>query len=354
MKKKFHFEINKRKIGLKYPPYIIAEMSGNHSHNIKKAFKFIDKIKELNIDAIKLQTFTPDTITINSKSKEFLIKDKNSIWYGRNLFDLYKEAHMPWKMQEEVIKYAQKNKVVCFSSPFDETAVDFLEKMNVPAYKVASFEINHIPLLERIGKTKKPVILSTGLAYKNEIRLAINTLKKNGCKNIALLKCTSNYPADPSFSNLETIRDMRKNFHCEVGLSDHTKGIGVAIASIVFGSSIIEKHITLDVNDGAIDSKFSLEPNDFKKLKIEVENCWNSIGKIAYGPTKDDKKNLKFKRSIYFIKNNKKNHILTNEDIKIVRPNNGIEPKYFEKIIGKRLNKNIKKNTPVKIKDFKF
>tara|TARA_B100000989_G_scaffold298708_1_gene289355 strand:- start:4273 stop:5337 length:1065 start_codon:yes stop_codon:yes gene_type:complete len=354
MKDKFLFEINKRKIGLKYPPYVIAEISGNHSHDIKKAFKFVDKIKELKIDAIKLQTFTPDKITINSKSKEFTINDKKSIWNGRKLFDLYNEAHMPWAMQEEVIEYAHKSNVTCFSSPFDETAVDFLEKMNVPAYKVASFEINHIPLLERIGKTKKPVILSTGLAYMQEIRLAINTLKKNGCKNLALLKCTSNYPADPSFSNLETIRDMRKKFHCEVGLSDHTKGIGVAIASIVFGSSIIEKHITLDTNDGAVDSKFSLEPKDFKRLKIEVENCWKSIGKITYGPTQDDKKNLKFKRSIYFIKNIKKNQKLTNDDIGIFRPNNGVEPKYLKKIIGKKLNKNIKKNTPVKLKDFKI
>lgn len=354
MKNNFFFEINKRKIGLKYPPYIIAEMSGNHSQNIKKAFKFIDKVKELKIDAIKLQTFKPETITINSKSKEFTISDKKSIWNGRKLFNLYKEAYMPWGMQQEVIKYAQKNKVICFSSPFDETAVDFLEKLNVPAYKVASFEINHIPLLERIGKTKKPVILSTGLAFAQEIKLAINTLKKNGCRNLALLKCTSNYPADPSFSNLVTIRDMRKKFKCEVGLSDHTKGIGVAIASIAYGSSIIEKHITLDKNDGAVDSKFSLEPEDFKRLKTEVLNCWKSIGKISYGPTKDDQKNLKFKRSIYYINNLKKNHILTHEDIKIVRPNNGIEPKYLKTIIGKKLNKNIKKNTPVKIKDFEI
>tara|TARA_B100000989_G_scaffold150416_1_gene112145 strand:+ start:224 stop:1288 length:1065 start_codon:yes stop_codon:yes gene_type:complete len=354
MKKKTLFKINNRKIGLDYPPYLIAEMSGNHGQSIKRAIKFVDIVKKLKIDAIKLQTFKPETITLNSTSREFIIKDKKSNWFGKKLYNLYDEAHMPWDMQEKVFKYAKKNNVECFSSPFDETAVDFLEKMKVKVYKVSSFEINHIPLLEKIGKTKKPVILSSGLANIQDIKLAIKTLKGNGCSHIALLKCTSNYPADPSFSNLKTIKDMRMKFNCEIGISDHTKGIGVALSSIAFGASIIEKHITLNINDGLVDSKFSLNPNEFEKLKNESINSWKSIGSISYGPTKDDIKSLQFKRSIYYIKNLKKNHKLTYNDVKVVRPSNGLEPKYLKKIIGKKLQKKVYCNKPVKEKDFRI
>jgi len=327
------------------PPVIIAEMSGNHNQSLKKALKIVEKAAKCGAHIIKLQTYTPDTITINSNSKEFFINDPKSIWKGKKLYELYKKAYTPWEWHEAIINKAKKLGIICFSSPFDETAVDFLESLNVPAYKIASFENTHIPLIKKIAQTGKPVILSTGMASLDEIRLAIKTLVKNGCKEYSLLKCTSSYPANPKNINLNTIQDMKKTFKCEVGLSDHTLGISTSIAAIALGATIIEKHFILDRKEGGVDSKFSLEPNEFKNLVDGSLIAWQSLGKIKYGATSEERSSLKNRRSIYFIRDLKKGEIISKDCLKIVRPNKGLSPKYYDKIIGKKTSKKVKKGT---------
>lgn len=337
-------------IGKKFPPIVIAEISGNHNQSLTKAIELLKKIKKTGVKFVKIQTYTPDTITLNSSRKEFIINKNHNLWGGKKLYDLYKKAHTPWKWHHKIFEVARKLDLICFSSPFDETAVDFLEDLNVPLYKVASFEITHIPLIKRIAKTKKPVIMSTGMATKEEIKNAINTLRNNGCKNYALLKCTSTYPANPKNSNILTIPDMKKKYKCEIGLSDHTPGIGAAVGSVALGATIIEKHITLDKKNGAVDSKFSLEPHEFKILNDEIYNTWKSLGEIKYGPTKDEKESLKYRRSIYAVKDMKKGDKITKNNIKVVRPNLGINPKYYDRIIGMKVNRKIKENSPLLLK----
>ncbi len=347
-------KIKNIKIGLNYPPCIIAEISGNHNQSLEVALNLIDKIKEAGIKFVKIQTYTPDTITLNSNKKDFLINSKHSLWGKKKLYDLYKKAYTPWEWHKIIFKKCKELNLICFSSPFDETAVDFLEELSVPLYKIASFEVTHIPLIKKIAATKKPVILSTGMATIKEIRNAIKILESYGSKNYAILKCTSNYPASPKDSNILTVKDMRQKFKCEVGISDHTPGIGVALSSIAFGASIIEKHITLDRNNGAVDSKFSLEPDEFKLLNIETLRAWQSIGKIKYGPTKSEMPSLKHRRSIYLVNDLNKGDKIKKEDIKVVRPSTGLEPIYYEKIINKTVNRNLKKNSPLKKKYFNF
>ena len=297
-------EINKKyKIGLNHKPFIVAEMSANHNHSLKKALKIVKTAAASGADAIKLQTYTPDTLTLNVKKKDFFIKDNKSLWKGEYLYNLYEKAYTPWEWHKPIMKLAKKLGLICFSSPFDETAVDFLEKLNVPLYKIASFEITHIPLIKRVAQTGKPIILSTGLASIKEINDAIKTIRSAGSKKIILLKCTSTYPAKTKNSNLITIPNMRKKFRCEIGLSDHTLGIGTAIAAVANGATVIEKHFTLDKNDGGVDSAFSIKPNDFKRLTEEANKAWQSLGKVFYGPTPDEKKSLIFRRSIYASKN---------------------------------------------------
>lgn len=344
-------KILKQKIGKNNPPILIAEISGNHNQSLAKAITLLKKIQKAGVKFVKIQTYTPDTITLNSSRKEFVINKNHNLWGGKKLYDLYKKAHTPWKWHYKIFEVARDLDLICFSSPFDETAVDFLEDLGVPLYKIASFEITHIPLIKKIAKTKKPVIMSTGMASKEEIKNAIHTLKKNGCKNMALLKCTSTYPADPKDSNILTIPDMKKKYKCEIGLSDHTPGIGAAVGAIALGATIIEKHITLDKNNGAVDSKFSLEPYEFKILNEEIFNTWQSLGKIKYGPTKDEHNSLKYRRSIYVVKDLKKGDKITKENIKVVRPNLGLDPKHYDKIIGKKIIKNIKKNSPLSFKN---
>ncbi len=338
-------------VGSEFPPIIIPEISGNHNQSIENIYKLIDAIKKAGLKFVKLQTYTPDTITLNSSSKDFLVSEKHQLWGGEKLYNLYQKAHTPWNWHKEIFAKCANLGLICFSSPFDETAVKLLEDLKTPLYKVASFEITHIPLLAEIGKTRKPVILSTGMATEKEIYEAINTLLKNGCNKYALLKCTSTYPADPFDSNIATLSDMKKKYNCEVGISDHTPGIGVSIAAVSFGASIIEKHITLDRDNGAVDSFFSLEPYEFKILNIESKRAWQSIGKVKYGPTTNEKESLKHRRSIYVTEDLKKGDVINIENIKIIRPSAGLEPKYFEKIIGIRLIKDIKKNSPL---DFSY
>lgn len=334
--------INKKFIGKGFSPFLIAEISANHKKDIKRVYKLINAASRAGFDAIKVQTYTENTITIKSNKKDFKILDKKSIWYGKSLHDIYKQGSMPWKWHIKLKRYCNKKKIIFFSTPFDETAVDFLEKINVPLYKISSFEITHYPLLKKVAKTKKPIIVSTGMASKREIKLALNTLKKNGAKNIILLRCNSSYPAPIEESNLKTITDMSKQFRLNIGLSDHTIGSVNAISAIALGATVIEKHVTVQKNDGGLDSPFSLEIKDFKKFVEDCKNANKVIGKVYYGPNKREKPSLKYRRSIYVSKRIKKGEEITKDNIKIVRPALGLDIKFYEKILGKKTRKYLK------------
>tara|TARA_B100001559_G_C16467278_1_gene607201 strand:+ start:610 stop:1653 length:1044 start_codon:yes stop_codon:yes gene_type:complete len=330
-------------------PFIIAEVSGNHGGSLNKMLKIVEEISKTGANAIKLQTFKPDTITLNSYSKEFLINDKSSKWHRLRLYDLYKKSQTPWEWHKKIFKKANRLGLYAFSAPFDFSAVDFLEKLKVPMYKIASFENNHLPLIRYVALKKKPMIVSTGMASFNEISEIVKTATNNGCKNLTLLKCTSTYPASIEESNILTIPEIKKKFRCNVGLSDHTPGIGASVAAIAQGATVIEKHFTINKNDGSVDSFFSLEPNEFKNLVVECNAAFKSLGKIFFGATKGEKKSLRFRRSIYISENVKKEEKLSDKNIKIVRPSNGLSPKFYSKIINKKFKKNIKKNTPLKL-----
>jgi pseudaminic acid synthase len=332
-------------IGNNYPPFIIAEMSGNHNHSIDQALKIVAAAAKSGAHALKLQTYTPDTLTIDVATDDFFISDNGSLWKGNSLYELYKKAYTPWEWHELIFKRAKELGILCFSTPFDETAVDFLETLNVPAYKIASFENNHLPLLKKVAKTGKPVIISTGLSKLNDIQLAVDTLRTNGCMDIILLKCTSTYPATPENTNLLTIPHMSQLFDCHVGLSDHTMGIGVSVASIGLGARVIEKHFTIDRSEGGVDSTFSLEPNEFKSLVEESNKAFHALGSIHYGILPDELKSIKFKRSIYIVKDLNEGDILTPDNIRIIRPGNGISPSLFDDFIGKKINKSVKRGT---------
>ena len=335
-------------ISRKNKPFIVAEMSGNHNQSLERAIKLVEAAAESGAHILKLQTYTADTLTIDSKNSDFFIADSKSLWKGKSLYQLYKEAYTPWEWQEKIIKRANELGMLCFSTPFDETAVDFLEKLNVPAYKISSFENVHLPLIKKVARTGKPVIISTGLASKIEIEEAVQALKTGGCKAFALLKCTSAYPASPINSNILTIPELRKNFNCEVGLSDHTLGIGTALAAISHGATIIEKHFTLDRNDGGVDSSFSIEPKELKILIKESVNTWQSLGEISYGPTEPEKGGLKLRRSIYVVEDIDDGEKLTERNLRIIRPGKGLAPKYYEKLLGQEVNQKIKKGTALK------
>ena len=336
--------IGKYKISKKNKPLIVAEMSGNHNQSLERALKIVEEAAKSGVHMLKLQTYTADTLTIDSKNNDFYA-DSKSLWKGKSLYELYKEAYTPWEWQEKIIKRSNELGLLCFSTPFDETAVDFLEKLNVPAYKIASFENIHLPLIKKVAQTGKPVIVSTGLASKTEIEEAVEALKIGGCNQYALLKCTSAYPASPENSNILTIPELRKNFGCEVGLSDHTMGIGVALAAISHGATIIEKHFTLDRNDGGVDSSFSIEPKEMKILVDESVKTWQSLGKISYGPTESEKNGIKFRRSIYIVEDINAGEKLTKNNLRIIRPGKGLAPKFYEKLLGREVNQKIKRGT---------
>lgn len=329
-------------------PFIIAEMSGNHNQSLERALKIIDAAADAGASAIKIQTYTADTLTIKGV---FKITEKSSLWYGKDLHDLYDEAHTPWDWHKAIFEHAHKRGIICFSSPFDETAVDLLESLNNPIYKIASFEINHIPLLKYIAKTGKPVIMSTGASSLSEIAEAVNVLKREGCENLTLLKCTSTYPASAENSNLNTIPHLKELFNCEVGLSDHTMGIGVAVAAIAKGANVIEKHFCLDRSEGGVDSAFSLEPAEFKQLVIETKNAYLALGKINYGITNDEKKVDAGKRSIYVSDKINEGEIITTKNIKVIRPGYGLHPRYYTDVLGKKANKNLEIGQPLSFND---
>jgi pseudaminic acid synthase len=339
--------INKRKISENYPPYIIAELSANHNGNIDNAFKIIDAAKAAGADAVKLQTYRPDTITIDHNSPDFMIE--GGLWGGQTLFQLYESAYMPWEWHAPLFEYARKIDITIFSSPFDSTAVDLLEDLNVPAYKIASFEAIDIPLIKYVAATRKPMIISTGMANKEEIQEAIDAAKAGGCDQIALLHCVSGYPAPASDYNLKTIPDIINCFGLVTGLSDHTIDNITAITSLALGTSIIEKHVTLDRNGGGPDDSFSLEPAELKALYKDAKTAWQALGKVDYGRKSSEQVNVKFRRSLYFVKDIKSGEVITSDHIKSIRPGYGLPPKYLDRVIGKRVNSNIQQGTPTSL-----
>lgn len=334
-------------IGLACKPFIIAEMSGNHNNSLGRALKIIEVAAETGVDAIKLQTYTADTMTLDCDRPGFKIDDKKSLWYGRGLYELYQEAHTPWEWHKPLMDRAKELGLICFSTPFDETAVDFLEDLNVPLYKVASFENTDTNLIKKIVSTKKPIIISTGMARLSDLELMVSTLRDFGCEKFVLLKCTSAYPSEPIAANIKTIPHLREMFGCEVGLSDHTLGIGVSVASIALGATVIEKHFTLSRADGGVDSEFSLEPDEMKALVVETKRAWQSLGKVYYGVSEAEKNSLQFKRSIYCIKDMKSGDKITSENIRCIRPGYGLEPKFYENLLGKIVKKDVERGQPV-------
>ena len=340
--------INGVNIRINYPPYIIAEMSANHNGKIENAFKIIEMAKRSGANAVKIQTYRPDTITIKSDKNDFKIND--GLWKGRTLYDLYDWAHTPWEWHERLFEFAKKIGITIFSSPFDKTAVDLLEELNVPAYKIASFEIVDLPLIKYVASKNKPIIISTGMANKTEIQDAVNICLESGLEKIALLHCVSGYPAPPSDYNLKTISDMIKRFNLVTGISDHTLTNITSIASISLGVSLIEKHFTLDRNNGGPDDSFSLEPNELNELCESSYTAWSSLGKIDYNRKSSEKTNLKFRRSLYFVENIYKGEKITEKNVRSIRPGYGLSPKFYESIIGKTVNRDIEAGTPVKEK----
>ncbi len=331
--------------------FIIAELSANHNHDFELAVKTIKAIKDSGADAVKLQTYTPDTITIDCDNEYFQIKS-GTLWDGKTLYELYKEAYTPWEWQPKLKKIAEDLGLICFSSPFDKTAVDFLEEMNVPAYKIASFEITDIPLIEYVASKGKPVIISTGIAALSDIEEAINACKRMGNERIALLKCTSAYPAPLEEINLKTIPDIRKTFGTIVGLSDHTLGCSVSIAAVALGAQIIEKHFILDRKLGGPDATFSMEPEEFKLMVKSIREIEKALGKVNYELTEQAEKSKIFARSLFVVKDIKKGEVFTEENIRSIRPGYGEHPKFLQNIIGKKAVRDIKKGTPFNMLDF--
>ncbi len=330
----------------KKTPFIIAEMSGNHNQSLDRAFEIVDAAAESGVDAVKLQTYTADTITMKGAHT---ISEKDSLWYGKELYDLYKEAYTPWDWHEAIFKRAKQKGIMCFSSPFDETAVDLLEKLNCPIYKIASFENTHHPLLIKVAKTGKPIIMSTGVANLEEILESVSILKANGATDITLLKCTSTYPATADNSNLSTIPLLQKIFpDCKIGLSDHTMGIGVALASVALGGQVIEKHFTLRRADGGVDSAFSMEPAEMKQLVYETNQAYLALGSPQLTVQKAEERNVFYKRSIYVTDDINAGELFTEKNIKVIRPGDGLHPKYYTKLIGSVAKSNYKKGTPLK------
>jgi pseudaminic acid synthase len=336
-----------RPVGRGTAPFVIAEMSGNHNHSLDRALEIVEAAAGAGAHAIKLQTYTADTLTLDMRGREFLISDEGSLWKGNTLYELYKQAHTPWEWHAPIMERARNRGLICFSSPFDEAAVDFLETLNVPVYKIASFENSHLPLIRKVARTGKPIIISTGMATLGELDEAVRTARSAGCQNLILLKCTSTYPASPQNSNVLTIPHMRELFACEVGLSDHTMGFGAAVAAVAHGASVVEKHFTLSRADGGVDSAFSLEPSELKVLVLETERAWRSLGEVTYGPTEAERKSLVFRRSLYIAENVKSGEVLTTRSLRIVRPGNGLHPRYYDQLLGRRVVRDVEKGTPV-------
>ncbi len=332
-------------IGSDHRPFVIAEMSGNHNQSLERALALVDAAADAGAHALKLQTYTPDTITFNGASDEFYIRDRQSIWADKNLYQLYQQAYTPWEWHGPIFDRARQHGMVAFSSPFDTSAVDFLESLSVPLYKIASFENTDHILLKRVAQTGKPVIMSTGVASVADLDESVKLLRANGCRELILLKCTSTYPASPERTNLHTIPNMRDLFNVPVGLSDHTMGIGAAVAAVALGAVVIEKHFTLDRADGGVDSTFSLEPHELKSLVIETERAWLAMGRVSYDLTEKEARSLQFKRSLYVVQDMAEGEVFTPQNVRSIRPANGLHTRYYDQILGKTAPQALKAGT---------
>lgn len=341
--------IGDRNIGQAHAPYIIAEMSGNHNGDLDRALDLVRAAAHSGAHALKLQTYTADTITMDMRGGLFDITDPQSLWYGRNLYELYQEAHTPWEWHQPIFDLAKELGMAAFSSPFDETAVDFLEDLDVPAYKIASFESNHFPLLEKVAKTGKPILISSGTSKLNELYESISHLKKHGAKDIIIFKCTSTYPASAENTNVRTIPVLQEIFaDCIIGLSDHTMGIGASVAAVALGARVIEKHFTLSRDDGGVDSDFSLEPRELEALVVETERAFLSLGEVQLDTQKAESKSVQFRRSIYASKNIEIGDTISIDHIKVIRPGDGLHPRHYHSLIGSTATQAYQKGKPIK------
>ena len=319
-------------------------MSGNHNQSLDKALNIVEEVAKTGAHALKIQTYTADTLTIDKKDGDFFLGDKNSLWYGMSMYELYQRAYTPWEWHKPIFERCNELGLLCFSSPFDETAVDLLEDLDCPCYKIGSTENTDFNLLKKVAKTGKPLIISTGMATVSDLEEIVSTVRRAGCKELVLLKCTAAYPAKPSDANLLTIPHMSKMMNCHVGLSDHTLGTAVPVASTALGAVMIEKHFTISRKDGGVDSAFSMEPNEFKKMVIDTEVAWSAVGKICYGSTNDENPSLS-RRSLYFVEDVKKGEIITKDNVRSIRPGYGLPVKYFDDILGKKVTKNVLRGT---------
>ncbi len=339
------FKIQDTIISPDHKPFVIAEMSGNHNQSLERAFEIVDAAAEAGAHALKLQTYTADTITFNGTSDEFVIKDQNSLWKNQNLHKLYQMAYTPWEWHKPIFDRAKAHGMLAFSSPFDTTAVDFLESLDVPCYKIPSFENTDQILLKKVAQTGKPVIMSTGVASIADIQESVGVLRKYGCKDLVLLKCTSTYPATPESTNLLTIPHMKDLFDCQIGLSDHTMGIGAAVAAVALGARVLEKHFTLRRADGGVDSSFSLEPEELKNLVIESERAFLAMGKVNYILSEKEQKSLQYKRSLYVVEPMKAGDVFSEKNVRSIRPSNGLHTRYYDEILGKTATQAIEAGT---------
>jgi len=337
--------LGSREIGLQHAPFIIAEMSGNHNQSLERALEIVEAAAKAGAHALKIQTYTPDTMTLDLDEREFHISDPNSLWAGTSLYKLYGEAYTPWEWHKPIFDRARELGMLAFSTPFDDTAVDFIESLNVPCYKIASFENTDLPLIRRVAATGKPLIISTGMATVGELDETVRAAREAGCKDLILLKCTSTYPATPENTNLLTIPHLRELFGCEVGLSDHTMGIGVSVASVALGATVIEKHFTLARADGGVDSTFSLEPEEMRALVTESERAWQALGRVSYGASEAEKKSLVYRRSLYVARDIQKGEVFTRENMRAIRPGYGLPPKHFEAVLGRQAKQNLTRGT---------
>ena len=340
--------IDNRQIGLGHAPFIIAEMSGNHNQSLERALEIVAAAAKSGAHALKIQTYTPDTMTIDLDEREFHISDPNSLWAGTSLYKLYSEAYTPWEWHKPIFDRARELGMIAFSTPFDDTAVDFLESLHVPCYKIASFENTDLPLIRRVAATGKPLIISTGMATVAELDETVRAARESGCKDLILLKCTSTYPATAENTNILTIPHLRDLFDCEVGLSDHTLGVGVSVASVALGATVIEKHFTLNRADGGVDSAFSMEPAEMAQLVLEIERAWQSLGHVSYGITDAEQMSLQYRRSLYIVQNMKAGEVLTKDNVQAIRPGLGLPPKYLDIILGRIVKLDVVRGTAIK------
>jgi N-acetylneuraminate synthase len=337
-----------RSIGRNHAPFVIAEMSGNHNQSLERALEIVDAAAKSGAHALKIQTYTPDTMTLDLDEREFHISDAKSLWAGTSLYKLYGEAYTPWEWHKPIFDRARERGIIAFSTPFDDTAVDFLESLDVPCYKIASFENTDLPLIRRVAATGKPLIISTGMATVAELDETVRTARDAGCKDLILLKCTSTYPATPENTNILTIPHLRELFGCEVGLSDHTMGIGVSVAGVALGATVIEKHFTLNRTEGGVDSTFSMEPEEMAQLVLETKRAWQALGQVSYGPTEAEQKSLQFRRSLYIVRDLKAGEVLTRDNVRAIRPGLGLPTKYLEQILGRSVKKGVTQGTALR------